>query len=245
MPFVYEEGAQVATGSHGSHDDTYVEGSPLTDNGKSSLVFEEGNGLGGNSLVEDFEDQDWTDNFTTTTNDWSITTEAYEGSYAADGNPGQGSSTRLVSILDIPTFGLLFRYRVKVKNTSINSEDGDFHFGYQDNDSYYQLDVKPRNTDNPQFGVRRVDNGSTTTEITAVSPDFDREEWLTVRGEVQSDGTAAFECDHDGGTQRLTGSLSDTSKFTSGKVGPRAYVRAVFDLIEVNDAKSGSLPTVV
>lgn len=51
MGFVYEEGEEIVTGAHGQHDFTYAEDTPVTDQGVSELVFEEGTGIGGGNSV--------------------------------------------------------------------------------------------------------------------------------------------------------------------------------------------------
>lgn len=245
--FIFEKGKAIDVGSHGGHSYVYASGNEVPDRGVSDLVFESGSALGGVAFVEDFEDQDWTDNFSVLRGDWSITSNAYEGSYGAAGRETTDNPDAvLLSNLEVSSLSLKFRYRTMVNTTSKDSEDGDFWFGYTDSNNHMALDVKPRNTDNPVFGLREVSGGSSSF-VTSASPDFDRDEWLVLRGEVQSDGDFAFECDHDAGTQRISGNWSPaTSDLESGKVGPRAYVSADYDLIEVNKAQGGgALPDVV
>lgn len=43
----FEQGEPIDVGSHGAHDYVYESGTPVSDNGDSTLVFESGNGLGG------------------------------------------------------------------------------------------------------------------------------------------------------------------------------------------------------
>lgn len=45
--FVFEEGEAIDVGSHGDHDFVFHEGEPVPDTGISTLVFEEGTGIGG------------------------------------------------------------------------------------------------------------------------------------------------------------------------------------------------------
>lgn len=47
MSYVFESGEEVITGDAGEHDYTFVSGTPLTDRGGSTLVFESGTGIGG------------------------------------------------------------------------------------------------------------------------------------------------------------------------------------------------------
>lgn len=254
MGYIYIQGEEIPVGSHGDTDYVFASGDPVPNSGQSDFVFESGTGLGGVAFVEDFEDQSWTDNFSIiqgTSSDFTIGTyAAYEGSYGLDIDVGTGESGRLGSNDSVPTFPIKFRYRVNIQNTSSDSEDGDFFVGLQDLDNYYQLQVKPQNTDNPMFRFDRREGSGSTAENTHIAgstgANFGREEWLTIRGEIQNDGDCAFELDHSGGTERITGTVSDTSIFTQGQVGPRGYVRSYFDLIEVNMAQGGgALPDVV
>lgn len=48
--FIFEEGQEVQTGFHGQHDFVYAEGVEVPDTGKSTLVFEQGTGLGGKGI---------------------------------------------------------------------------------------------------------------------------------------------------------------------------------------------------
>jgi len=49
--FVYEEGSDINVGTHGDHDLLYHEGDPVPDTGDSTLVYEEGTGLGGGKVL--------------------------------------------------------------------------------------------------------------------------------------------------------------------------------------------------
>jgi len=49
--FIYEEGEEVLTGSHGATELAFAEGNPIPDSGVSDLVFEEGNGIGGAGII--------------------------------------------------------------------------------------------------------------------------------------------------------------------------------------------------
>lgn len=49
--FTFEEGEPIVVGSAGEHDYVFEEGTPVTDSGVSTLVFESGTGLGGQFIV--------------------------------------------------------------------------------------------------------------------------------------------------------------------------------------------------
>jgi len=51
MPFVFEEGEQVVSGAEGTNNYEFIEGTPLTDLGISTLVFVSGTGIGGSQIT--------------------------------------------------------------------------------------------------------------------------------------------------------------------------------------------------
>jgi len=46
--FVFEEGEGIDVGTHGDHDYVFADGEPVPDTGQSTIVFEDGTGIGGN-----------------------------------------------------------------------------------------------------------------------------------------------------------------------------------------------------
>lgn len=56
--FVFEEGEEIDVGSHGDHEFVFNEGEPVPDRGVSEIVFEEGVGIGGGLVIDDFERND-------------------------------------------------------------------------------------------------------------------------------------------------------------------------------------------
>lgn len=53
--YVFESGEAIEVGSHGQHDYVFSGGSPVSDTGQSTLVFESGSGLGAGDIIDDFE----------------------------------------------------------------------------------------------------------------------------------------------------------------------------------------------
>lgn len=82
--FVFEAGEAIDVGEHGNSDYVYASGSPVTDEGISSLVYESGNGLRGVSvIVDDFEDGDVSEyNKESATTIAAQSSVVYEGNYA-------------------------------------------------------------------------------------------------------------------------------------------------------------------
>lgn len=90
MSFVFEEGEPVDTGPDGEHSFEKVEGDGLTDNGASTLVFVEGTGIGGGTVIDDFERGDLSP-YTNYDTGFSIqTSQVYEGSYSAGATSAGG-----------------------------------------------------------------------------------------------------------------------------------------------------------
>lgn len=56
MPYIFDEGEAVEIGEQGEHDALYADGDPVPDTGRSTLVFEEGTGLGGEAATVTISD---------------------------------------------------------------------------------------------------------------------------------------------------------------------------------------------
>lgn len=84
VDFVYESGEPIVVGSHGQTDHVFASGTPVTNGGESSLVYESGVGLGGGNVIDDFERGNLDPYDTSNSGGYFAVVESpvYEGGYA-------------------------------------------------------------------------------------------------------------------------------------------------------------------
>lgn len=115
--FVFESGEGVLVGSHGDHAYAFVSGSPLTDRGASTAVFESGVGIGGGGIIDSFEDGDMSE-YGADYVQGSFNASIVEGAWATDrthylvsNNGGSGGARFSTTGLDVyPAAGDTFEW---------------------------------------------------------------------------------------------------------------------------------------
>lgn len=80
--FIYESGEAIYVGAHGRHNYVYASGEPVSDAGKSGVVFESGVGLGGGQIIEDWERSSPLGDYFGETSSWGTGGTPYNGDHA-------------------------------------------------------------------------------------------------------------------------------------------------------------------
>ena len=163
--FVFEGGEAIDVGQHGDTDLVYHQGDPVPNTGQSSLVFEQGVGLGGGVIIDDFERGDLSPYSGDTGRFAVVTSGALEGTYSGaigSMNTDDGS----VRIYSLEGDGLpnYFELGDTLRmNFVYDSEDQDFeiNWAHDSTDPYgnhYWAELDPEN--NQQFRLGGRDSGS-------------------------------------------------------------------------------------
>lgn len=217
---IFENGEQIGVGNHGDHDYVYSDGVPVPDTGKSTFVFEDGVGVGGGIVIDDFEDADLSE-YTGDTGSYSIATSpVFNGTYSLK-VPGGSGGLNIVSQSGLDTYpepGDTFRfnhYQADTAHTGVL-------FGVQNSGDYYTFDIDTRPgtvVDGLQLSV--FSNGSLQYRIDlADNLNIPLNEWL--EGEVSWSQNGDITCTVWDSGGSLIGSISgNDTTYGAGGFGVR------------------------
>lgn len=233
--FTFESGEPIDVGRAGEHDYVFESGKPVVDEGKSTLVFETGTGLGTTTIVL----EDWESGigaYGGNTDDAAVVSSpTFEGSGAvtADAPPDDTTAISTSSnayivknefTISAPaTFEVYFYVDSSMSSYANNTSSVSIAYGAQNIAGYdtaegYYAELFANNGDSDQMKLAELQGGSldiTNTDITNVP----RDTW--VRGELSWGDNGFHEWrveSQDGSTVYGTHSRS-SSAYTSGFIG--------------------------
>lgn len=90
MTYIFDRGEEIQIGSQGEHDVLYADGDPVPDTGQSTLVFEEGTGLGGDQAKVVISDSQGESEGDVSIIERSQTVEDYYGYAETDSQSAEG-----------------------------------------------------------------------------------------------------------------------------------------------------------
>lgn len=227
--FVYESGVAVSVGSPGVHDYEFVEGTSLLDSGGSSLVFVSGTGLGGATVIDDFERGDLSP-YSIHGGNWSVsTTKAYDGTQAVYAyNSNNTSIYSLAGLPYYPVQGDIVEFYV---NLNHYDDAGELDLGVQTdtgssrNENQYEFAIESNAGSSTPAGsvhcAKRL-NGNWDIGPIRTGPDAPLHEWI--RGEIQWGNPTftftAYTQDAGGNFTNVLGQVQMTdTQWTSGGIG--------------------------
>ena len=237
MGFIFEEGEPVKVGPDGQHDFEKAEGQGLQDSGESTLVFVEDTGLGGGTLIDDWERGNvdpYTEEDPENLGGFGVTTATvYEGTYAfeifmnsdADQSGGQvhAVATESSGLNSVPKPGDTWTQRFIYPDGQGYTADFEVIFGADGTNSgphyWSQISFEATADGGAQDDttLRMGERGSNTASNTAgdtFDPDTYSGQWLEWEITWNEDNTASSLLRDDNGNQFASQSISYNQDLT-------------------------------
>lgn len=209
--YTFERGEAIDVGTHGDTSFVYHSGDPVPNSGDSTVVFEAGVGIGGQAVLEDFEN--WPDDKSLYNGDTgqavTTTDTVNEGStamYLQD--PGSTGKNAIYKPGDLTTTGETYRCDVLMKN----GENTEVQFLVQDNGDCYNCGITGGQA---ELEINKFDFSTRSNNlISNTGINLADNTWYTLEFGKQEDGTVFAEILGNGSSTSTT-----DGSYTSGGIG--------------------------